>query len=71
MEMSVLSVRIISADQKCRHTIMKNAGQWADDVRLSDIEERFNCSACGKRAAVVRPWPAQQIWDDWRSAVGD
>jgi hypothetical protein len=27
----------------------------ADDVRLSDIEDRFVCSACGKRCADVRP----------------
>jgi hypothetical protein len=23
--------------------------QWADDVRLSDVEPRFVCKACGKR----------------------
>jgi hypothetical protein len=28
---------------------------WADDVRLSDIEERFTCRVCGKRGADVRP----------------
>ena len=26
-----------------------------DDARLSDIEERFTCRACGKRGADVRP----------------
>jgi hypothetical protein len=31
------------------------ADQWADDVRLSDIEDRFTCMACGKRGADVRP----------------
>jgi len=29
--------------------------QWGDDVRLSDLEPRFGCSACGKRDADVRP----------------
>jgi len=28
---------------------------WPDDVRLSDIEGRFVCQACGKRGADV--WP--------------
>jgi hypothetical protein len=32
-----------------------SADQWADDVRLSDIEDRFVCKACGKRGADVRP----------------
>jgi hypothetical protein len=27
----------------------------ADDVRLSDLEPRFICSACGKRGADIRP----------------
>jgi hypothetical protein len=27
------------------------ADQWADDVRPSDIEDRFTCTACGKRGA--------------------
>jgi hypothetical protein len=31
------------------------ADRWADDVRLSDLEPGFICSACGKRGADVRP----------------
>jgi hypothetical protein len=31
------------------------AQRWADDLRLSDIERHFTCSACGKRGADVRP----------------
>jgi hypothetical protein len=27
---------------------------WPDDVRLSDIEDRFTCTACGKNCADVR-----------------
>ena len=27
----------------------------ANDVRLSDIEDRFVCKACGKRGADVQP----------------
>jgi len=29
--------------------------QWADDVKLSDVEPRFVCKACAKRGADVRP----------------
>ena len=32
-----------------------SADQWPDDVRLSDIEDRFVCTACGRRGADVRP----------------
>jgi hypothetical protein len=31
------------------------AGQWGDDVRLSELEPRFVCLACGHRGADVRP----------------
>jgi hypothetical protein len=27
------------------------AGGWPDDVRLSDLEPRFTCQACGLRGA--------------------
>jgi hypothetical protein len=38
-----------------------NGDQWPDDLRLSDIELRFTCAACGKRGADVRP--------DWQAAA--
>jgi hypothetical protein len=28
---------------------------WPDDLRPSDIEDRFTCTACGNRGADVRP----------------
>jgi hypothetical protein len=28
---------------------------WPDEMRLSDLEPRFVCSACGRRGADVRP----------------
>jgi hypothetical protein len=31
------------------------ASQWTDEVRVSDIEVRFVCKACGKRGADIRP----------------
>ncbi len=29
--------------------------RWPDEIRLSDIEPRFTCQACGTKAADVRP----------------
>jgi hypothetical protein len=44
-----------SSDYRCSHHVAVTADQWADDVRLSDIEPRFVCGTCGKRGADVRP----------------
>ena len=38
----------------CSHSTAISADQWPDDLRLSDIEDRFTCTACGKRGD-VRP----------------
>jgi hypothetical protein len=54
-DMGVRGVLIYCADYQCSHSIGLSADQWADDVRLSDIEPRFVCQACGKRGADVRP----------------
>jgi hypothetical protein len=32
-----------------------SADRWPDDLRLSNIEPRFVCGACGKRGTEVRP----------------
>jgi hypothetical protein len=54
-EMGVRGVLIFCADYRCSHSIALMADQWADDLRLSDIEPQFVCSACGHRGADVRP----------------
>ena len=54
-EMDVRGILVYSADYKCSHSIAVSADQWPDDVRLSDIEPQFTCTACGKRGADVRP----------------
>jgi hypothetical protein len=54
-EMGVRGVLVYCADYRCSHNVAMNADCWADDVRLSDIEDRFVCAACGKRGAEVRP----------------
>jgi len=53
--MGVRGVLVYRADYRCSHSIALMADRWADEVRLSDIEPSFVCSACGKRGAEVRP----------------
>jgi hypothetical protein len=51
----VRGVLIYCSDYRCSHYIAIGGDRWPDDVRLSDLEPRFTCSACGKRGADVRP----------------
>jgi hypothetical protein len=51
----VRAVMIHCSDYRCSHYIAIAADQWDDGVRLSDIEPRFVCTACGRRGADVRP----------------
>lgn len=46
---------IFCSDYRCSHSTSVNADHWPNGVRLSDIEPRFVCTACGKRGAEVRP----------------
>jgi hypothetical protein len=48
-------ILIYCQDYRCSHSIEMPADGWPDDVRLSDIEPRFVCTACGKRGADIRP----------------
>src|SRR5262245_62455704 len=48
-------ILIYCADYRCNHSVEMSADHWPDDMRLSDIEPRFICDACGKRGADVRP----------------
>jgi hypothetical protein len=43
-----IGILIYCADYRCSHSVAMSADHWPDDVRLSDIEPRFVCSACGK-----------------------
>jgi hypothetical protein len=45
-DMGVRGILIYCADYKCSHWIRLSADQWPDDMRLSDIEDRFTCTAC-------------------------
>ncbi|MCP3370790.1 hypothetical protein [Bradyrhizobium cajani] len=54
-EMGLRGVLIYCADYRCSHHVAVSADCWPDAVRLSDIEGRFTCTACGRRGAEVRP----------------
>jgi hypothetical protein len=51
---SVRGLLIYCADYRCSHSIAISGDGWPDDVRLSDLEPRFTCQACGRRGADVR-----------------
>jgi hypothetical protein len=54
-EMGVRGVLIYCADYHCSHSVALSADRRPDEVRLSDIEPRFTCTACGRRGADIRP----------------
>jgi hypothetical protein len=54
-EMGAHDVLIYCRDHRYSHHVETTADGWSDDVRLSDIESKFTCSACGKRRAEIRP----------------
>ena len=54
-ESGVRGILVYCADYQCSHSITISGDAWPDDVRLSDIEARFVCQACGKRGADARP----------------
>ena len=53
--MGVGGVVVYCSDYRCSHSVVVDADQWPDDLSLSDIEDRFTCTKCGKRGADVRP----------------
>jgi hypothetical protein len=53
-ESGVCGVLVYCADYRCSHSTAISADQWQDHLRLSDIEPRFTCQACGHRGADER-----------------
>jgi hypothetical protein len=52
-EMRASGVRgllIYCSDYRCSHSTAISGDRWPDDIRLSDLELRFTCQACGTRA---------------------
>ena len=62
----VTAVPIYCSDFRCSHSVEMLADHWPNDVRLSDIESRFVCTACGRKGADVRPHPG---WGKLRSVT--
>jgi hypothetical protein len=63
-DMGVRGLLIYCSDYKCSHLITMSGDRWPDHMRLSDLEPRFVCKACGKRGADVRPdfnWNTQPV----------
>ena len=63
-DMGVRGLLVYCSDYRCSHSMAISGDCWPDEMRLSDIEPRFTCSACGKRGADVRPdfnWNKQPI----------
>lgn len=57
-EMRASGVRglpIYCADYHCSHSTAISRDRWPSHIRLSDLESRFVCKACGKRGADIRP----------------
>ena len=50
-DMGVRGLLIYCSDCRCSHLFTMSGDQWRDDIRLSDLEPRFVCKACGKRSA--------------------
>jgi hypothetical protein len=62
-QMRAAGVRAVLAycsSEGCSHWSRLSADRWPDDIRLSDVEPRLVCQACGGRGADVRP--------DWETA---
>ena len=58
----VRDVLIYCRDHRCSHHIEISADGWPDNIRLSDIEPDFVCTACGQRGAEIRPKFSQAKW---------
>jgi hypothetical protein len=50
----VRSVLVYCSHYRCSHSTSLDADRWADNVRLSDIESKFVCAACGRRGTAPR-----------------
>ena len=48
-------VLVYCGDYKCAYSVVIDASHRGDDVRLSDLEPKFTCQACGHRGADIRP----------------
>ena len=54
-QMGVRGLLVYCSDYHCSHWTAISADQWPDDLRLSEIEQRFRCQASGTKGADLRP----------------
>src|SRR5262245_17386939 len=69
-ESGVSGLLIYCADYRCSHciTVPDDADRWPDELRISDVEDKFVCTACGKRGADIRPdFGAQRQPGKWHA----
>ena len=51
----VRRILVYCRDHHCSHHTTINADRWGDQLRLSDVEPKLTCSACGKKGSEIRP----------------
>ena len=64
----VTGLLIYCSDYRCSHHLQIGTDPWSDEVRLSDLEPRFICKACGTHGADIRPnfQPARMGSSAWQ-----
>ena len=40
---------VYCSDYRCSHSVAISGDHWPDDARLSNLEPRFTCQACGRK----------------------
>jgi hypothetical protein len=48
-------VFVFCKDDRCNHFSRVRADRWGDEMRLSDIEPKLTCSACGAKGSEIKP----------------
>ncbi|MCS3689088.1 hypothetical protein [Bradyrhizobium elkanii] len=51
-------------DYRCSHNVRMSADRWQDHVRLSDVEPKFTCTACGRKGGEIRSDPDTYVQPD-------
>jgi hypothetical protein len=51
----IRNLLIYCSDYHCSRWTAISGDRWPDDIRLSDLELKFACQACGRKGADVRP----------------
>jgi len=52
----VRDLLVFRQDYRCSHNVKLSAeyvDRWPDEIRISQLEPRFVCTACGKRGSLI------------------